>query len=169
MNGRRKPRKERAIERNVMGMVKLRASRLTADELQQIAGPTYIAQKALREGVASDDDVTLLDSAMYIGIAIEDTRVVKGLRVHLQDAQAALHDIRQRAMSTGNWVPTPLYFHELDRVSNAVDLHLWQLEHLSAAELQKIIQRLDRKVTAGGGDFIRTGASADSTVRGMQA
>lgn len=146
----RKPRRERPKGINMIEFVIARATRHTAEELEQILEPIRAAHKALREGVASELQWTVLDSSLAIGRAIEDLGVVRGLREHIRVADVALEGIRKRAMASGNWKPTALYYQELDDVAEWIRLHAYQLEQLSAGELKQAHQLTGRRAAAAG-------------------
>ncbi|MNV64642.1 hypothetical protein D3C71_1572940 [compost metagenome] len=76
------------------------------------------------------------------------------MRGHLEAAECALQGIKLRAMATGEWLPTALYYQELDDVKAAVELHRFQLEQLSSAEAVKAIDLAKGRVRAAGGRVI---------------
>lgn len=146
----RKPRRERKKGINIIEFVIARATRHTAAELEQILAPIRAAHQALREGVASELQWTVLDSSVAIGRAIEDLGVVRGLREHMRAADQALDGIRKRAMASGEWKPTALYYQELDDVAEWIRLHAYQLEQLSAGELKQAHQLTGRRAASAG-------------------
>lgn len=79
------------------------------------------------------------------------------MRGHLEAAERALQGIKLRAMSTGEWDATALYYQELDDVKAAVELHRFQLERLSSAEAVKAIDLANGRVRAAGGRMIELG------------
>lgn len=146
----RKPRRERPKGINIMEFVIARSTRHTAAELEQILQPLRDAHKALREGVATELQWTVLDSSVAIGRAIEDLGVVRGLREHIRTTEQALEGIRKRAMASGAWKPTALYYQELDDVAEWVRLHAYQLEQLSAGELKQAHQLTGKRAASAG-------------------
>ena len=157
----RPPRRVRFLPTpHTMHLVVRQVTRLTAAELGQVLGPIEASMKALREGVASELDWSMLASAVEIAIAVEDKGVVRGMRGHLEAAERALQGIKLRAMATGEWVPTALYYQELDDVKAAVELHRFQLEQLSSAEATKALDLATGRVRAAGGRVIERDRTA---------
>lgn len=151
----RPPRRPRfAPKTNVMSLVLHKVTRLTAHELGHVLGPIETSMTALREGVASELQWSILASAVEIALAVEDKGAVRGLRGHLEAAERALQGIKLRAMTTGEWRPTALYYQELDDVKAAVELHRFQLEQLSSAEAIKALDLATGRVRAAGGRVI---------------
>lgn len=161
----RKPRKPRTINPNAFGTALHRVTLLTPAERENTIAPARACLARLREGVATEDQHTVLATALQIALEIEDSGIVRGLREHIEAAQAALQTIRARALAAGAWRPTALYFHELDALREAVDLHEFQLRHLSAGELHRIAQKLIARTRSTGGSVVRT----DMTDLGLQA
>lgn len=152
----RKPRKPRTRNRNTFGTVLLRATRLTDAEVQDTIAPAQACLERLREGVATEDHHTVLATSLLIAMGIEDSGIVRGLREHIASAHAALDAIRARALATGAWRPTALYFDELDALRTAVELHEFQLRQVSAGELTTIAKKLVARTRSTGGAVART-------------
>jgi hypothetical protein len=140
---------------NMLAVVVNRATRLTPTEVDQVMRPIHSSLTALRQGVANDVQWGVLCSAIEVGLAIEDQGVVRGLRGHLCAAEEDLASIGRRALDeSGNWRPTALDFHELEHITEAVRLHQYQIEQLSAGELAKIHQAAKSRVLQDGGRVI---------------
>jgi len=151
----RPPRRPRYAPRSdVFTSVLKRATRHTAAEIEQLMAPVDRALSALRKGVATEAEWYQLGAAIEVSQAIEAQGVVRGLREHLSSAERALAGIRARAMDSGEWHPTALYYQELDDVSEAIRLHRFQLEQVSAGELAKAYRRADNQVHQAGGIFV---------------
>jgi hypothetical protein len=151
----RPPRRVRFVTTpHTMSLVVRKVTRLTAHELGLVLGPIESSLTALREGVASELEWSLLASAVEIALAVEDKGVVRGMRGHIEAAERALQGIKLRAMATGEWLPTALYYQELDDVTAAVELHRFQLEQLSSAEARKALDLAKGRVRAAGGRVI---------------
>ena len=151
----RPPRRQRyAPTPNTMSLVLHRVTRLTAQELSHVLGPIETSMTALREGVATEMQWSILASAVEIALAVEDKGTVRGLRGHLEAAERALQGIKLRAMASGEWRHTALYYQELDDVKAAVELHRFQLEQLSSAEAIKALDLAKGRVRAAGGRVI---------------
>lgn len=156
----RKPRKPRTINANAFGTALYRASCLTEAEIRDTIAPARQCLTRLREGVATEDQHTVLYTCMQIALAIEASGIVRGLQQHLQSAIQALETIRGRALTSGAWQPTSLWFHELDALREAVDLHEFQLRKLSAGELHTITARLIARTQSTSGQAVRVSAGA---------
>lgn len=108
--------------------------------LEQLLRPTRPALVALREGVATEQQWHTLASAVETALVIDVRGVVKGLRGHLLLGEQALAGIRQRAMDSGTWCPTPLYLQELDDITEALRLHEYQLEQMGASRIARALR-----------------------------
>lgn len=157
----RKPHKSRwAARPNTMLMAQLRATCLTPAEVAETMLQARHCFTRLREGVATEEQHVVLLSILRIAQGIEDTGIVKGLREHLASALQAMDAIYTRATATGTWCATPVQWHELDAITTAVDLHEFQLGHVSAGELHRITQRLINQTRSSGGTCMRVPAEA---------
>ncbi|WOI43756.1 hypothetical protein [Acidovorax sp. BLS4] len=138
-----------------MDIAKKRASRLTDAEIAELMAPLRECAARLRTGVASELQHDTLHTALQIADCIEASGIVRGLREHIGTALQASQAIRDRAMATGTWRPTALYFYELDAIREALDLHVYQLEQLSAGELQDIVTKLKARTASAGGRVVQ--------------
>jgi hypothetical protein len=154
MTGRHKPRRPRWISRDPMGLAKTYAGRLTAAEVGQVMAAVQDGFRALREGVATEAQWGVVTSALNIADAIELQGVVRGARGHIQAAQQALAGILRRAMATGTWHPTALYYQELDDVRTGIDIYDYQLRQLSYGEYQRALAHAIAEVRSTGGIVI---------------
>lgn len=161
----RKPRKPRVINANAFGTALFRAARLTEAEVRSTIAPAQACLDRLREGVATEDQHTVLATALQIAMEIERTGIVRGLREHIAAAQAAMESIRLRALATGAWRPTALYAHELSALRDAVKFHKFQLRQVSAGEINAITRKLIARTRSTGGATVHT----DMTSLGLQA
>jgi hypothetical protein len=83
---------------------------------------------------------------------VADPRVVvRGLAEHLASAEDMLQQIRRRAMATGAWRPTPLFYQELDALREYIPLHRFQLEQLSRGEVIQAMDQAEAIVRSAGG------------------
>lgn len=153
----RRPRKPRQLNTRTLATALLRASCLTDAEVRDTIQPAQQCLDRLREGVATEDQHAVMHTCMQIALDIEATGIVRGLQQHLQTAMQALERIRARAraLASGSWRPTSLYFDELDALRVAVDLHRFQLQQLSAGELHTITARLIARTLSAGGAAVR--------------
>jgi hypothetical protein len=133
----------------------MRATKHTPEELASIMGPMRACLKAVREGVATQLQFEVLQSSMVIAEAIEHSGIVRGLADHIASALQACSAIEARALTSGAWRQTALYFQELDALAAAVDLHEYQLQQLSAGELHRIVQQTMARTSSSGGNVVR--------------
>ena len=157
-NGLRKPRQARALNYDPFRTVILNATRLTDAEIVSTMGPIRTCEKSLREGVVTSLQFAVLDSSLDIAAGIEKSRIVRGLGEHIASGQQALNAVGQRAERTGAWKPTALYWHELEAVNTALDLHEFQLRQLSAGELHRIVKQIIATTRTQGGEVRRVSA-----------
>lgn len=135
-----KSRCQGRISRNPLELAKAEAARLTATEIAEPIACLRIAARALREGVATEWQWMLVATSLDLAQAIEQLGVVRGLSGHLHAAELALQGIYQRAMTSGAWCCTALYYQEPEDVTTMVDLHQFQLEQLSYGEFRRAIE-----------------------------
>lgn len=161
----RKPRKPRQVRGDTLAIALRRATRLTGAEVHNTMEPLRTCERRLREGVATEDQHTVICTGLLVAAGIEDTGVVRGLREHLASGQAALASVRTRALASGAWRPTALYYFELDAIREALDLHEFQLRQVSSRELHDVAQKLIAQTLSAGGAAVRS----TSTDLGLQA
>ena len=137
---------------------RLRVTCLTAAEVHTTLAPAWACLASLRDGVATEDQHTVLATHLAIAMAIEDSGIVRGMREHFDSAMAALAAIRARALASGAWLPQQLEFHEIDALAEAVDLHRHQLAYVSSGELRDITAKLIARTRSTGGKVVRTTA-----------
>lgn len=119
----------------------------TDQVLQALQG----AFRALREGVATEFQWSILAGSLDVSKAIEAQGIVRGLTDHLASAEEALQVIYNRARASGEWHPTALHFQELDAVRTFVELHCYQVRQLGRAEFLSAIETAQGQVRANGG------------------
>ena len=149
----RKPRYPAAV--NTMDLVSRRVALVTPADLAQVMEPLQAAFTALRQGVATEWQWSVLASGMNCAQAIEKQGVVRQLAGHLRAAELALQSIYNRAMATGKWQATSLYYIELDAIDTAIDLHKFQLQQLSTGEVIKALDYAQAEVRSSGGRAVR--------------
>lgn len=155
MNGQRKPRQPRwPAHCNTIATATLRATLLTQPEIDVILEPITEAHKALREGVATEENWDNASSAINVALAIQSQRVVRCAGDHLQLADQALAAIKQRARSGGTWKATQLDFEELDVLKDAFLIHDYQLRQLSAGEFHRAVRLAIGRINSAGGRVI---------------
>ena len=153
----RPPRRPRRVSLNPIALAKNSATRLTQAEISGAITPMRAATRALREGVATEWEWSVVVSAVNVAQAIDKQGVVRGLAEHLHSAELALQGIHQRAMASGTWCATALYYQELDHIATAVDLHGFQMQQLSYSEFRHAVLRAAAEIRAAGGRVVDVG------------
>lgn len=144
-----KPRKPRwRPTGDVMLLAMHRAAKPLASDIDQVLDVVHVAHKALREGVATEQQWSVLAGCLDVALAIERQGVVRGLQEHLASAQTALQAVHDRAGT--DWRTTAMRWNELDAVSTFVDLHAFQLKQLGRAEYLKAIASAQGAVRSRG-------------------
>ena len=124
-----------------------RASKPDASNVQEIHAAMQASFKALREGVATELQWSILAGSLDVSKAIERQGVVRGLSEHLASAEQALQAIYNRARMSDGWHPPVLHFHELDAIREFVDLlYAYQLRQLSRGEFLAAINSAKGKI-----------------------
>lgn len=148
-----KPRKAyrpRQIAVNTLEIALHRAAKPAPADRGEVLGILIQAAKALREGVATEMQWSIIAGGVDVAKAIEQQGIVRGLAGHLASAEASLQAIYDRAMATGTWKPTALHYYELDAVQTFVDLHVFQVNQLGRAEFLAAIDHATNQVRANG-------------------
>lgn len=154
----RPPRKPRPTARSPFTTALFRAARLSQAEIASTIGPARECFTRLREGVATEDQHTVLYTILRMAQGIEESGIVRGLHEHIASALQAMDAIRARALASGAWRPTALHYYELDAIHAMLDLHEYQLRQLSAGELTAIARKLIARTQSSGGTLVRTSA-----------
>jgi hypothetical protein len=136
---------------DLMKTVRLRATRLTPQELGEIMVEIRACAARLREGVATELQFEILHTTMQLALEIELRSHFRGMHEHINTAQVALATIHARATASGGWKPTALYWNELDAIASMVELHELQLMQLTAAEIQRFTRTLIARTLSQGG------------------
>jgi hypothetical protein len=155
MSANKKPRKAyrpRAVTADTMALALSLAAKPAAADRAEVLDILRSAIKALREGVATEQQWAIAAGAVTVALAIERQGVVRGLLEHLQAAGRALEGIHSRAMhqGCGQWVRATLYYQELDALATFLDLHAFQLDHLGRAEFLAAIDKAQQRVITQG-------------------
>jgi hypothetical protein len=131
----RKPRRVRfAPVTNTMAIALHNAAKPNRSDVGELLDAIKGSFKALREGVATERQWSILAGTLDVALAVERQGVVRGLHGHLMAAEQALQTIYNRAMLSTGWQPTALHYRELDAIHTFVDLHAYQVKQLSRAE-----------------------------------
>jgi hypothetical protein len=148
----RKPRRIRwQPTADTLGIALHFAAKPAKADTDQVLAAIQGAFRALREGVATELQWSILAGSLDVSKAIEAQGIVRGLNSHLVSAEAALQMIYNRACLADGWRATALHFNELEDVRTFVDLHAFQVRQLSRAEFLAAIDTAQGKVRANGG------------------
>lgn len=152
-----KPRRPRWLATgHTMAIALHRAAKPDPANIEQILQTLTIAAKALREGVATERQWSVLAGSLDVAMAIERQGVVRGLHEHLASADSALKSIHTRAHQTGCWKPTALHYFEIDAVNAFVNLHAYQSKQLSLAEYVRALDSATGQIRSTGGRVTMT-------------
>lgn len=136
---------------NTFAIAQDQASKLDPASVDQIVHTLKAAATAMREGVATRLQWSILSGSLDVAKAIERQGVVRGLHEHLASADAALKAIYGRADQGEQWRPTVMHFFEIDAVDTFVNLHAYQCRQLSLAEYKKAIASATGQIRSSGG------------------
>lgn len=148
-----KPRKAyrpRLIALNTLEIALHRAAKPAAADREEVLNMLRQAARALREGVATELQWSIVAGAVDVAKAIEHQGIVRGLSEHLNTATQALQAVYDRAMARGQWKPTALHYYELDAVQTFVDLHTFQVNQLGRAEFLAAVDAAQAHIKANG-------------------
>lgn len=134
-------------------------SKLTPAEVAETMGSLRTAFAHMREGVATHNEYVVLHSSMLIAQVIEQMGVVRGLQEHITAALQACATYQARSGHADNWQPCAIHFHELDALREMVDLHEFQLQQLTAREVNLAARRLIARTQSAGGDAYQADSS----------
>lgn len=145
----------RPVRASGMSKVMRLHTRLTTQEVEQCMTPLLQSFNAIREARATHAQWLVLNSHFLISQEIENQGVVRGLQGHIAAALAASQTYAVRSGEEENWKPSALYFSELDAMSTMLEMHQFQIEQLSAHELQTATKRLtSRTLSQHGQGFV---------------
>lgn len=139
------------VRNTAMMLVRQLHTRLTAAEVADCIGPLRACFTAMREGRITHDQYLVINSHLLIAQEIERQGVVRGLQAHISAALAAVESYAARCGTAENWRPSAMYFHEIEAIDTALDLHKYQIEQLTAQELHTARDRLIARTQAEGG------------------
>lgn len=155
MSKNKKPRKAykpKPVSAETMTLAKHFAAKPSQEDRDEVLGMLRTTLKALREGVATEHQWSIVAGSVEVALTIEEKGIVRGLRSHLEAANKAMQDIYNRAMRMGNgkWLRATLYFNELDALSTFFHLHKFQVDQLGRAEFLAAIDAAQKKTVAQG-------------------
>lgn len=148
-NGRRVPRWPRVV--NTLEIAINGAAKIHDQDVKELLSAVDAAWKALREGVATRHQWSILAGSLDVAKAIERQGVMRGAFEHLNSADEALKSIYKRANTVDSWKPTALYFKELDDILAFISLHAQQVRSLSRSEFDQAINSAAGQIRSNGG------------------
>ncbi|MFI8616520.1 hypothetical protein ACIGHN_13545 [Acidovorax sp. NPDC077693] len=165
----RKPRTQRTRVQDPARLAAWQSALLSRSQVETIMTPLRQAFTRLREGVATELQWAHLVSAMNIADSVAITSPIRGTRGHIEPAQRALDGVMRRAMATGEWRPTALFYEELDLIRDGLAIYHHQLRHLTRGEYQRAEDHAaaDVRRTAGAVVINPTPASEQLALAGV--
>lgn len=162
MSACKKPRKAYRPKWGLINPIQLAiegATKPTLAQREEILKPFRACITALREGVATEQQWSVVSGAVAMCRAVQDIGVMTGITGHLQLADDALNGIHSRAKSSGTWKPPALDFHELDAVQDMHALYVRQVNEMCRSEFDRVLDVATRAVMKQGNmvDVIRSG------------
>lgn len=154
MSSRRKPFRSRWAKGNPLQVINRHGTHLTAAEVTSIIDPVRVCFAQIRAGTATELQATVLHTTLLIAQEIERGGIVRGLAEHIDSARVACEAYFARSISAGTWRPSAVHFHELDALSVAIDLHIYQLQQLTSAELDEIKRKVIARAQSSGREVI---------------
>ncbi|TQL73322.1 hypothetical protein [Delftia sp. HK171] len=153
MNGRRKPFRSRWAGRpDTFAVINHHGTKLTSKEIASIIDPVRECFAQIRAGTATEVHATVMHSTIQMAQEVERGGIVHGLAEHFDSAQAACEAYLARC---GAWHPCAVHFYELDALTTAIDLHEFQLQQLTAHEIQEVTRRLIARTESSGGEMLQ--------------
>ncbi|EYC52901.1 hypothetical protein AZ34_12030 [Hylemonella gracilis str. Niagara R] len=150
MSRKRSAYRPRPVAVNTLELALHGAAKPSRQDLAELFKPVQAAVRAMREGVATELQWSILSGSVEVAQAIERQGVVRGLQGHLDATDQALQGIYRRAMDCGAWKPPTLYYQELDALNLFVELHTFQAKQLGRAEFIRAVDLAQNKTRAQG-------------------
>lgn len=165
MSSRRKPFRSRWADRpNTFAVINHHGTKLTSAEITSIIDPVRECFAQIRAGTATEVHATVMHSTIQVAQEIERGGIVRGLAEHFASALAACDAYYARGMASGTWRPSAVHFYELDALTAAIDLHVYQLQQLTAGEIHEVTRRLIARTQSNGGEMLQ----ADADLRAIR-
>ena len=123
------------VKGDALSVAVYRACKISKADRAAVMRPSLQALEPLRKGQCTHDQWAALHAAIEVAQAIESQGIVKGLHAHFESARLALNAIHERAIRPDGWVAGAVYAHELHAVTEAINLHKFQLDQLGRGEL----------------------------------
>lgn len=133
----RKPRWQPTAD--TIGIARHYAAKPAPADMATVTDTLQDCFHALRTGMITALQFSILRGGIDTGRAIERQGVVKGLSTIFDDAERALDAIWPRIIWAGEYGRYSLYHTELADVREFVSLHIWQIRQLSRAEYLRAV------------------------------
>jgi hypothetical protein len=148
-NGR--PYRPRPVTADTMAVALHQAAK-PADACTELLDKLAACLKALREGVATEYQWSVVSGSVALALAIEQRGIVRGLKEHLVSADSAMVTIYDRALRSGGgrWVHVTLMYQEIDALHAFLNLHTFQIRQLARCELLEAIAAAQKAIRAKG-------------------
>ncbi len=161
MSASKKPRKAYRPRWGLINPIQLAiegATKPTLAQRDEILKPFRACAKALCEGVATEQQWSVVSGVVAMCRAVQGIGVMTGISTYLQLADDALNGIHSRAKSSGTWMPPTLDFHELDAVQDMHGLYVRQVNEMCRSEFDRVLDLATRTVMKQGNmvDVIRS-------------
>ncbi|EZP62919.1 hypothetical protein [Delftia sp. RIT313] len=164
MNGRRKPFRSRWAGRpDTFAVINHHGTKLTSKEIASIIDPVRECFAQIRAGTATEVHATVMHSTIQVAQEVERGDIVHGLAEHFDSAQAACEAYFARCRAGGAWHPSAVHFYELDALTTAIDLHEFQLQQLTAHEIQEVTRKLIARTESSGGEMLKADSNLVTT------
>lgn len=153
MSRNKKPRKAyrpKPVTASTLELALHFAAKPSKQDREEVLSLLGSSVQALRQGVATAHDWSVAAGSVGVAQAIERRGIVRGLREHIETAEQALQSIHDRAMRTGQWHRTSLWFNEMDALANFLEIHTFQVDQLGRGEFLAAIEDAQKQTTAQG-------------------
>jgi hypothetical protein len=155
MSRNKKPRKAyrpKPVSIDTMSLARHFAAKPSKQDREEVLGALRDAVKALREGVATEQQWSVAAGSVTVAQAIESQGIVRGLHEHITTAEQALQAIYDRALRIGGgrYIRATLYFNEIDALNEFVELHTFQFNQLGRSEILAAMDAATKHTIAQG-------------------
>ncbi len=153
MPGNKKPRKAYKPKRMTaftMDVAIHRAAKPPKADRDEVHGLLVASMKALREGRATELDWSVVAGSVSVARKVEKSKIVTGLLQDIDETEATLQTIYDRATRTGRWFAPTLHHQEIKTLQELVNLHKFQLDQLGRGELLSLLDKAATQVHNDG-------------------
>lgn len=146
----RKRYRPRPIAVNTLAIALHRCAKPAREDREEVLSMLAKALAKLQGGTASELDWSVAAGGVSTAQAIERQGVVRGLSQHLAGIEAALQAIYNRCKRPNLWLRPTLTEPEIEAMKLLLELHTFQLEHLSRSELIAAVDQAQKQTLADG-------------------